>query len=443
MLFFLAPAFRQAFRVSQTQWHYVLHMDPQYREPGLAALARRAEQKQDAEALVFVAVRHWEASERVRLAEEAVRLDQNLTWVYAMVYACSPRPSELDQRVQKFERWDPQNALPYLITAECIDVDQVIREKIPQRAEDEGPAWRSALAAAFQSPKLDTYVKRLKELDRRVVFRYGVDDPYQTVESEYPCGLPSYAAWDSSRYAHLLLESGDMLEARGDRKSAVEKYWAVARFGQTIGTAGGFMMSQRLQEAYKRLGALSQKERKNEQAELYAYLAGKADQAEKEERASFLQRANDGTVSRWNASVVRASGLMMLFFAALVLVCVLSVTAKGRSLRLSALRVSRLAVTLGIGSATGLLLSSALLYMSYRPYAESLQRFVRTGEGSQIRELNEFLDYTLVPLGAQGFRNRMDFVFYFWLGVTALCVVALLLMAARHFQNRRQAKAAA
>ena len=68
---------------------------------------------------------------------------------------------------------------------------------------------------------------------------------------------------------------------------------------------------------------------------------------------------------------------------------------------------------------------------------------MRTGEGSQIRELNEFLDYTLVPLGAQGFRNRMDFVFYFWLGVTALCVVALLLMAARHFQNRRQAKAAA
>jgi hypothetical protein len=81
--------------------------------------------------------------------------------------------------------------------------------------------------------------------------------------------------------------------------------------------------------------------------------------------------------------------------------------------------------------------------MSYRPYAESLQRFVRTGEGSQIRELNEFLDYTLVPLGAQGFRNRMDFVFYFWLGVTALCVIALSLMAARHFQNRRQAKAAA
>ena len=52
-----------------------------------------------------------------------------------------------------------------------------------------------------------------------------------------------------------------MLEARGDRKGAAERYRAVARFGQMIGSAraGGFMMRQRLQEAYQRLGALYQK----------------------------------------------------------------------------------------------------------------------------------------------------------------------------------------
>jgi hypothetical protein len=43
---------------------------------------------------------------------------------------------------------------------------------------------------------------------------------------------------------------------------------------------------------------------------------------------------------------------------------------------------------------------------------ESFQRFVRTGDGSRIRELNEFLDYTLVRLCAQEFRNRMDFMSY-------------------------------
>jgi hypothetical protein len=117
-------------------------------------------------------------------------------------------------------------------------------------------------------------------------------------------------------------------------------------------------------------------------------------------------------------------------------ICALANIGRGRSLRLSSPRTSRLIGTFGLGGAVGLLLSSAMLYVSYRPYAEIVQRFIHTGDESCIRELSEFLDYTLVLLGAQGFKNRLDFVFYFWLGVNALCVIALLLMAVRHFQNR-------
>jgi hypothetical protein len=122
-------------------------------------------------------------------------------------------------------------------------------------------------------------------------------------------------------------------------------------------------------------------------------------------------------------------------------ICATAIIARGRSLRLSSLRTIRLTGTFGLGGAVGLLLLSAMLYVSYRPYAEIVQRFIHTGDESRIRELSEFLGYTLVPLGAQGFKNRLDFVFYFWLGVTALCVIALLLMAVRHFRNRPRAKA--
>jgi hypothetical protein len=82
-----------------------------------------------------------------------------------------------------------------------------------------------------------------------------------------------------------------------------------------------------------------------------------------------------------------------------------------------------------------------MLYVSYRPYADIFQRFIRTADDSRIRELIEFLDYTLVPLGAQGLKNQLDFVFYFWIGVTALCVIALLLVVLRGFHNRPRAKA--
>ena len=122
-------------------------------------------------------------------------------------------------------------------------------------------------------------------------------------------------------------------------------------------------------------------------------------------------------------------------------ICATAIIARGRSLRLSSLRTSWLTGTFGLGGAVGLLLSSVTLYVSYWPYAEIVQRFIHTGDESRIRELSEFLGYTLVLLGAQGFKNRLDCVFYFWFGVTALCVIALLLMAVRHFRNRPRAKA--
>lgn len=450
LLFFLAPAFRQAFRVSLAQWNCVLHVMPvyvtlPYREPGLEALARQVEQKHDAEGLAFVAVRqrHWDAPESARLADEAIRLDPKLTWVYAIVALRNPLLSEIDLWVPKLEQWDPQNALPYLITAESIDIHQVARDKVRHwnlnRAEDESPAWQNAMAAAFQSPKLDTYCDRVRDLDRRVLLRYGFGDPYQAVDIGCEYGLPSSAAWDSSRYAESLLESGQILEARGDRKGALEKYWAVARFGQMAGSAGRFMMSQSLQDAYKRLATLSQREGNKQQAELYAYLVGKVHQAE-EERTSLLQRDTGGAVSRWNAGVVRVSGLMMLFSGGLALICVSSVIAKGGLLRPGTLRVSKVSVTLGIGSAAGLLLSTAMLYVTYRPYAEILRAYLRDGDQSRIEELTWFLGYAQLPLGMDD-SNQLNFVFYFWFGVTAMCAIALLLAVLRYLQNRPRATA--
>ena len=88
-----------------------------------------------------------------------------------------------------------------------------------------------------------------------------------------------------------------------------------------------------------------------------------------------------------------------------------------------------------------MLLSSAMLYVSYRPYAEILQRFIRNGDESGLPELSNFLASIQVPLGARGFLPLWDFVFYFWFGVTLLCILALLLVVLRHFQHRTRANA--
>ena len=454
LLFFLAPVFRQAFRVSLAQWHDIFHVKEVFGDPDsdaeLEALAKKAEQNRDAEALAFIAVRHANQMQRVHFADEAVRLDPNLTWIYATNGALELSSSGID-RLSMLQQWDPGNALPHLIAAQKIGVIITQSKEFPLGKAEESPAWEKEMDAAFQSPRLDTYLDRQKQLDHRVLSRYRVDDPFQVVSDENWYGLPSYGVWYCSRYAESLLESGKSLESRGDRKAALEKYWEVARFGQMMGDGAGFtfVMRKDMKEAYTRLGALSQMEGNNAAAAFYAALADQFDKAADKQRLLLRDRIQGSVVSHWNAFLVRLSGLLMLFCTVLLLLCVLGIVVRSRSLRLSSLHPSRLTLALGFGAAVGSLLSSAVLFVSYWPYSELLQRFLSKGDDAQLFELSAFLRDTQLPLGSQfnlgpgsWYVASWNVVFYFWFAVSILCALALLIAVFRHFQTRPRATTA-
>jgi hypothetical protein len=454
LLFFLAPVFRQAFRVSLAQWHDILHVrsafDEQQSDAALEALARKAEQSRDPEALAFVAVRLSDQTGNTRLAEEAVRLDPNLTWIYAVVAVEGPWRSEMDSWIPELEKWDSQNALPYLITAENIDVDQIVRRKIPHGPDEEPAAWQAAMAAAFHSSKLDTYSTRLEALDRRVLLRYRIDDPFEALADDSWYGLPSYGVSDASCYAKLLIASGGSLEARGDRKGAAEKYWEVARFRQMLGPEGAYFVSRESKEAYKRLGALSEMDGNKAEATFYASLVDQLDRQAEKERASFRSRFVGSRVSHWNAFLMKLAGLSMLACGGLLLICAVGVVVRARSVRLPSLRPSRLTLALAFASAIGALLSSAVLFVSYWPYSELLHGFLSRGDEAGRFELYSFLRDTQLPLGSQFYLGpgswyvaSWNIVFYFWFAVTTLCAVAILIAVFRHMRTRPRASAPA
>jgi hypothetical protein len=455
LLFFVAPVFRQAFQVSLAQWHDIFHVKqsfgyPPDPDPDLDALAKKAEQNHDAEGLAFVAISHPNETERMRLADEAVQLDPSFTWVYAINGALELSSSGIE-RLSKLQQWDSDNALPHLLAAQKIDLRVTHNKEFPLGKAEENPAWEKEMAAAFQSPKLDTYLDRQKQLDHRVISRYHFDDPFRAASDQNWYGFPSYGVWYCHLYAESLLESGQALESRGDRKLSLEKYWEVARFGQMMIDNGGYMFFIRrdMKQAYARLAALSQMEGNKPEAAFYASLADQLHKADENERILMRNRFKGSDVSHWNAFLVRLSGLAMLFCAVLLLLCVVGVVVRNRSLKLVSLQPSRLTLTLGFGAAVGALLSSAVLFVSYRPYADLLQRFLSTGDDTHLPELSAFLRDTQLPIGSQFYLGpgswyvrSTNVVFYFWFAVTILCVLGLLVAVARHFQTRPRTTAA-
>jgi acyl-CoA-binding protein len=408
LLFFLAPAFRLAFRVSLAPWSCLL-LDCYHKpSPELDALKRQAEQKHDAEGIAFVAIRLWNGPESARLAEEAVHLDPKLTWIYAVVQGASP--SQFARWLPELQSQDPQNALPFLIAAARINTEQILANRIAKSAADEPPAWRDAMAAAFQSTKLDDYGSRCKELDRRCLLRYAFDLP----------NLPGcHGYWmptEATKYAKLLLQTGDLLQARGDRRGAFEKYWEVARFSQVVGAAGGRWLNQEFQNAYSRLQAFSEKEGNHEQAQLYAYLRAQVSRAEQNDEIAGRMRVRGS--DSWNAFLAGTSWRIMLLSAVLMLTCFIKTVVRSQPLRWRSLRPGRVTLALFVSGSVGLLLSSATLYAVYKPYAEILQRYVHTGDEREIGVLLEFLGHA---------QNLPFDAVQFWFAVTGVCVVSLFL----------------
>lgn len=436
LFFFVAPVFRQAFCVSLLPWQIVFETDSRRLSPQLQSIVKKAEQDHDAEALAFVAFWHPQSSESIRLADEAVRLDPNLVWVYAIVgVSAYPLP---DRWVHALETFDPQNALPHLIAAEEIDINQVLHDNAPHQAEGKPPAWQSAMAAAFKSAKLDTYFSERKALDRRVFIRYHLGEPVLIAEDAWFYGLPSYGGSDGGRYAELLLASAQVLEAQGDTKGASEKYLSIARFGRLLSPQVSAWFCGHTQQAYTRLAALAAKSNRPEEAAFYAFLADLERQTKAQEFVSRYQEFNSNQLARRDADLARRSGAVMLLSGALLLATLFAVFLRSMSLRLSSLWPGRLAIALGVSSSAAFLVSSIVLRLSYQPYAEISQHFIRDGDETGLTTLRDFLEHASAPIGSGWLTRKQYYSSYFWSAVIVLCALALLVAVLRYFQARRR-----
>lgn len=452
LLFFAAPPFRQGLRVSLTPWKALLHPSAGGRQAKISAIGKQAEARHEAEGLVFAAARVSSAHESARLAEEAVRINPGVIWVYAIVAVRHPDIPEIRRWIPALEHWQPGNALFPLIVAESIRRAVGAPGPAPaaESASSRDIAWRQAMLAAFASPKFDDYIERLEVIDRKVVREYGFDSPQGLLAGEQG-GLPARFFSGARRFANSLLESGDRLEASGTWKGGAEKYWTVARFGQVVDSQahGNYehWAGTTLQwMAYRRLKDLAIRQGNTGEAALFAYLGKKFDPSTGNAAAALRKSVFGDYVARRNAFVLQISALMMLLFSGLLIAAPVVLIAASRSHERrrvaiqSAARGSArgLMVFVILTSAVGLLLSSATVYLTYRPYWYILQGQLLKGgvtqTGGQSSGLRSFLAaiHTL-PGADRGI--VLNLPVYFWAGVILAAIAALTLIFLRHLRE--------
>jgi hypothetical protein len=459
ILFFLAPVFRQAFRVSLAQWQNVIHVEQSLRsqQPELESFARRVEKDHDAEGMAFVAARLHGPAESVRLADEAVRLNPKLIWIWGIVGSRHSDAPGVPGWVRKLEQWDPGNALPYLILAECEDIEHAGSGVNSLHPQQPTTAWMDAMAGAFNSERIDDYTDRLRVVDRAVAIRYRLSDPSFILEGESEHNLPSYAVADSAIYAKLTMAAGDVLEVRGDLKGAIEKYLKVAHFLRLLDshTDYSFFVDREMPDLYRRLGAAYKRLDNGPQSTYFVDLALTAtydlEQGRHNEESAFENRLSVFGVIPWNALVVELSNVAMLASFCLLLITLIIVFTKSKTLKPGGLRMGPVATALGFLGSVGLLISSVTLYVAYRPYAAIYTRFLQTGDTSQLKILREFLEFTRTPVGTQIYRftpmphgpalfgpyiSVHAFAFYFWLAVTVLGLASLVAIGGWHLLRR-------
>ena len=364
-------------------------------EEEFSALGQTAEQSGDAAALAFAALHPGPAGEekRPRWADLAVAKDPQYTWVYFHLanskigQAGEPGVAELiGPMVEKLVAWDPENAASWLQRAELlrhgatdwpkrsgtIGPDSPYFQALEKRTE-----WVGAMERAYAAPRYDTYTQKRFELERQVLREQGWASPSTMLLFVFTYPIPNLL--NIREYADLRAGTGARAEQAGRTEEALGHYRTVATFGRRMRLSGKSLIEELIGIAVERIGtepllaALQKANRREEAAQ--AVLT-----QEELKRAHNRARGEDplavSSMYYWSSLLVILSGLSVLVFGALTVVCVGYVNLKQWIRREKRGRIYRLMTVAENYLPVLLFLSCAGLYLVYMPYATNFQHYL-------------------------------------------------------------------
>ena len=394
--FLFLPSFRQAFEALPASWGtggdeewYATWLERrgELRAEVLQSWVRTAEERHDSRTLAFAALHLQSQTERKHLADEAVALDPQLTWVYCHLNLPSlddHNPS-IPEWASRLQSWDPANAVPYLMEAQAISLRRrkgegsiVTRGYLDALAKE--AVWRNLMSKAFAAPRYDSYITRRFELERRVLREHGLDQPAVVMYSIAGYNIPDFANVRS--YADLLQEKlATQSEQAGRQEEARSYYWRVAHFGERVqsGTANEIgverLTAASLQvKAYERLLPLLRRMGESDEAATVEFASQQARRSMATDRRD--EESRPASSSFWTARMTRTFMKLAVLFATLTLLCLVYVGAQRWAHGQVEGWLGRF-LTRGLDYASILLLFACLgLFITYTPFAEAFSHSI-------------------------------------------------------------------
>lgn len=357
----------------------------------MLGLAEEANRKGDSDFVAFAALNLPASVSQVdvlRLADEAVRANSRLTWIYYFldkqfteIGGRTPLPesayAQLRQRAQLVQGFDPDNAVPHLLAAHLIQLER--GKAWPQI--NKGPTdpeyldalaketnWRKEMEAAFSAPRYDSYVDQHFDLFRRVLRQRHWDHPAVVLTLGEMTSIPNLL-WLRYYTNLVVLKLGAEAEAKGRLNEAIETYRKADEFGnrmrlqaptvieRLIAVACQYIAHQRLIPALRKAG-------KNSEADVLAYMDKQAKADLQLNRFMFTNSHND-----WSVFLVCLDAGLVAAFSILTALLVLYVNAKRWIRKDKKGRLFEILTTAENYPPIMLFASSLSLYLNFIPYA--------------------------------------------------------------------------
>ena len=401
--------------------------------------------KSDARTFAFAALHAPTTQEAWQWADQAVTVDPGFTWVYfsLITQALKEKQKSPDMHalVARLEKWDPDNAVPYLLDAQEVAARKKI-ELYPQSAVLDTAAketeWLQAMQKGFAAPRYDSYYSRRFDLERSWLLQNHLDKPAIMLRSFASYPIPDLLSIRA--YANLLVDKyGKEAEDAGNLPQAMGYYWTAehlaermhsqgsSRIEKLVGMAVQNIATKRLVPGLRKAGqadaaaALEMTEREFDQQR--AVLAGKD---------PLAQNAN----YNWTALTMDVLAGLVAIFGMMSIVCLVYVNAKSW-VRPEVRGPLFQFLTIAENYMPALLFVVCVaLYLIYYPYALNFHHYMAANGDVHDFEpllLNVFPNYGS-PAGHSSLPIVNPLRPYVWYGVGAS---VLMLLAAGAFRRRK------